>query len=66
MTGYYKTPRGKDKQDTLLHKFQCLLDSFPRVMETKIKKWDLIKSFCTANETINKKTIQKMKENVCK
>ena len=34
------------------------LDPSPRVMETKtkIKKWDLIKlkSFCTANKTINK------------
>ena len=33
------------------------LDSSPRVMEIKPKtnKWDLIKSFCTAQETINKK-----------
>ena len=34
---------------------KILFDPPPRVMEivTKINKWDLIKSFCTAKETIN-------------
>ena len=30
-----------------------LYDSSPRVMEIKINKWDQIKSFCTAKETIS-------------
>ena len=35
---------------------KILYDTPPRVMEikTKINKWDLIKSFCIAKETINK------------
>ena len=35
---------------------KILFDPPPRVMEimTKINKWDLIKSFCTAKETISK------------
>ena len=51
---------------------QCkiLCDPSPRVMKTKTKinKWDLIKlkSFCTAKEVINKKTVLRMRENICK
>ena len=35
---------------------KILFDVPPRIMEikTKINKWDLIKLFCTAKETINK------------
>jgi len=44
------------------------LNSSPRVVEikTKTNKWDLIKfkSFCTAKETINKKTSYRMGESV--
>ena len=45
------------------------LDPSPRLMEikTKINKRDLIKSFCTAKESINKvKTTYRMGENICK
>ena len=38
MTGYYKTPRGKHRQNTLSYKSQqCgfFLDLSPRVVETK-------------------------------
>ena len=56
----YKTLRGKYRQNTLWHKSQqdFFFDPPPRVVriKTKINKWDLIKlkSFCTANEPINK------------
>ena len=33
---------------------KIIYDSQPRVMEIKTNKWDLIKSFCTAKEAINK------------
>ena len=35
---------------------QIFFDPPPKVMKikTKINKWDLLKSFCTAKETINK------------
>ena len=42
----------------------------PRVMKikTRINKWDLVKlkSFWTAKEAINKKTIHRVRENICK
>ena len=43
-------------------------DPPPRVMtiKTKINKWDIIKRFCTAKETINKKTTHRMGQNICK
>ena len=51
---------------------QILFDPPPREIEikTKINKWALmkLKSFCTANETLNrlKETILRMGENICK
>jgi len=39
-----------------INQSKILYDLPPRVMETKVNKWDLIqlKSFCTAKETISK------------
>ena len=39
-----------------INQSRILYDPLPRVTEikTKVKKWDLIKSFCTAKETISK------------
>ena len=40
----------------------------PRIMEIKAKtnKWDLLTSFCTARETINKNITYRLGENICK
>ena len=36
-------------------------------IKTKIYKWDLLKRFCIAMETIkNEKTIHRLGENICK
>ena len=39
-----------------------------RIMEIKaqINKWDLLTSFCTARETINKNITYRLGENICK
>ena len=63
-TRYYKTLRGKHKQNTPWHKWQkYFLDPSPRVMKIKVKinKWGPIKlkSFATV-----KQTIQKWKDNL--
>ena len=46
------------------------LDQSPKAKDIKANanKWDLIKliSFCTAKETINKKTAYGLGENICK
>ena len=56
---------GRTLDDT--NQSKILYDSPPREMEikTKINKWDLIKSFCTAKDTTNKikKTTFRMGEN---
>ena len=63
------TAREKHRQNTLGYKLQqFFLDLSPRVMETKINKWDLIKlkRFFIAKETILWKDISWMGENICK
>ena len=39
-----------------LNHSKIFFDPLPRIMETKTKvnKWDLVKIFCTAKETLNK------------
>ena len=57
MIRYYKTPKGKHRQDTLWHKFQQYLSWSifqSNKIKTKISKWDIIKSFCIAKQIINK------------
>ena len=51
-----------------IHCSNIFFDPPPRVMKikTKINKWDLIKSFCTAKETINKMKRYRMGENIFK
>ena len=61
-TIFYKTLRGKYRQNTLWHKAQKFWgDQSPTLMEIKAKvnKQTLIKceSFCTAKKTINKTKI---------
>ena len=70
---YYKTARGKHRQNTLWHcsqKYLFFFDPPPRVMKiTKRNKWDLINlksSFCTAKETIKIKTNPQNGRKSCK
>ena len=66
---YYKTPRGKHRTLFDINCSSIFLDPAPRVKEikTKINKWDLIKRFFTAKETIKKpKDTYRMGENICK
>ena len=73
-TRYYKTLRGKHKQNTRWHKWQkYFLDPSPRVMKIKVKinKWGPIKlkSFATVKQTIqwkNEKTTYDLEGNTCK
>ena len=55
-TRHYKTLRRRHRQNTDINYSNNSFESSPRVMEikTKINKWDLIKSFGIAKETINK------------
>ena len=41
---------------------EIVFDPLPRVMN----KWDLIKSFCTAKETIKEMKTHRIEENICK
>ena len=56
--GHYQTLRGKHKQNTDIYLSKIFFDPPSRVMKikTKINKWDLmkLKSFCRAQEIINK------------
>ena len=63
----YKTPKGKYRTLLYISESNILFEPLPRIMTIK-KKWDLIKlkSFCTANEIIKKKTTHRMVENLCK
>ena len=59
-------------QNTDINCSKILFDPFPREMEIKTKtiinKWDQLKSFCRAKETINKMKRQQLRmgENICK
>ena len=61
----YSRPKCKARYKKLLEKntgktlfdinhSNIFLDPPPRVMKIKINKWDLLKSFCTVKETMNK------------